>query len=118
MLESQQSQSTTISNAISRIVADYVGRGPDTVRTTLQADMAVCVMRGTFTKAEQSFVVAGQGDFVREMRSRFQETMRADFEAAITEILGRSVLAFLSDHSVSPDIAVEVFILGDEVALA
>lgn len=37
--------------------------------------------------------------------------MKHDLVAAIEENTGREVLAFLSDHHIDPDIAVEVFIL-------
>jgi uncharacterized protein YbcI len=45
------------------------------------------------------------------MRRRFQRTMKRALVAAIEENTGREVLAFLSDHHIDPDIAVEVFIL-------
>ncbi len=106
-----QSASARISDAIGRVVADYVGRGPTSVRTTIMSDLVVSVMRGTFTKAEQTLLDNGQGAFVRDMRLRFQQTMREDLIAAVSEVTGREVEAFLSDHHLDPDIAVETFIL-------
>src|SRR5918998_992594 len=103
------SLSSAISAAVGRVVADHVGRGPTTVRTTIREDVVVCVMRDTFTKAERKLVDAGQGAFVKDMRLRFQEMMRPDLIAVVTELAGRPVDAFLSDHHLDPDIAVEVF---------
>jgi uncharacterized protein YbcI len=37
--------------------------------------------------------------------------MRADLIAAIEELTGRKVRAFLSDNQIDPDIAVESFVL-------
>ena len=37
--------------------------------------------------------------------------MKGDLVAAVEEHSGHDVLAFLSDHHIDPDIAVEVFIL-------
>lgn len=45
------------------------------------------------------------------MRRRFQRTMKEDLVAAVEENTGREVVAFLSDHHIDPDIAVEVFVL-------
>lgn len=50
-------------------------------------------------------------DAVIDMRRRVQRTMKDDLVAAIGENTGGEVLAFLSDHHIDPDIAVEVFIL-------
>ncbi len=106
-----QSTSAQVSDAVGRVVAEYVGRGPTSVRTALMGDLVVCVMRDTFTKAERTLLERGQGAFVKDMRLRFQQTMRADLIAVVTAITGREVEAFLSDHHLDPDIAVETFVL-------
>ncbi len=106
-----QSANARISDGIGRVVADHVGRGPDQVRTFIHDDVVVCLMRGTFTKSERKLVGAGEGDFVKDMRLRFQQTMREELVAVVVEVTGRRVEAFLSDHSIEPDIAVETFVL-------
>ena len=73
-----------ISNALVRLLRDYTGRGPTQAYTTIT---------------------------VIDMRRRFQRTMKDDLVAAVEENTGREVLAFLSDHHIDPDIAVEIFIL-------
>ena len=45
------------------------------------------------------------------MRRTYQETMRDDFVALVEDVVGRKVIAFLSDHHIDPDIAVEMFVL-------
>jgi uncharacterized protein YbcI len=47
------------------------------------------------------------------MRRTYQETLRSELVDVVQEVLGRSVLAFMSDHHLDPDMAVEVFVLGD-----
>lgn len=48
------------------------------------------------------------------MRRTFQSTMREDATAAIEELTGRQVVAFMSDNHVDPDIAVEISVLEPE----
>jgi uncharacterized protein YbcI len=69
------------------------------------------VMRDSLLKPEHSLLANGQKHAVMDMRRRFQGAMRDDLIAAVTEHTGRAVDAFLSDNTVDPDIAVEVFIL-------
>jgi uncharacterized protein YbcI len=46
------------------------------------------------------------------MRKAFQGTMRHDLISGIEEILGRKVVAFMSDNHIDPDIAIEAFVLA------
>ncbi len=108
-----------ISNALVRLLRDYTGRGPTQAYTTITDSHVVVVLRDALLKAERSLVKDGHAEAVIDMRRRFQRTMKAALVEAIEENTGREVLAFLSDHHIDPDIAVEVFILkprgsGDE----
>lgn len=100
-----------ISHGIGRVVADYTGRGPTSVRTSITGDLVIVVLRDNFTKAERRLVETDQSEVVRDLRLRFQQTMRDDLVAVVTEATGRAVEAFFSDHHIDPDIAVETFIL-------
>lgn len=100
-----------ISNAVVRLLRDYTGRGPTQAYTTITESHVIVVLRDTLLKGERILVDDGHVDAVIAMRRRFQQTMRTDLVAAVVEHTGREVVAFLSDHHVDPDIAVEVFIL-------
>ena len=100
-----------ISNALVRLLRDYTGRGPTQAYTTITDTHVIVVLRDALLKAERSLVKDGHGDAVIDMRRRFQRTMKDDLVAAVEEHSGREVLAFLSDHHIDPDIAVEMFIL-------
>lgn len=110
----QPAAATQISDAVSRVVADHTGRGPTSIRTTISGDLITSIMRGTFTKAEQKLMQAGQDEFVKNMRLLIQRTMDEDLVSAVEEITGRKVEAFLSDHHVATDIAAETFVLFPE----
>jgi uncharacterized protein YbcI len=101
-----------ISNAIVGVVHEYTGRGPTRARTSIRDDVVVVMLQETMLKAERSLVEAGKSDLVAEMRRSFQQTMRADMSAAVTELTGREVIAFMSDSHLKPDYSAEVFVLA------
>jgi uncharacterized protein YbcI len=105
-----------ISNALVRIQREYFGRGPTKARASLRDDMVVAVMEDTLTKAERNLVADGRHEEVMNMRRSFQHTMRADVIAAVEELTGRKVIAFMSDTHVDPDLACEVILLEPESA--
>ncbi len=100
-----------ISNAMVSLLHRYTGRGPTRARTTIDNDIVVCVLGATLTKGEQSLVQDGKAEVVLHSRRAFQDTMQADAIAAVEELSGRTVVAFMSNNHIDPDLAVEVFIL-------
>jgi len=105
-----------ISNAIVRLLADYVGKGPTRARAIHSGKIVLCVLEDTMTKAEQSLVSDGKKDLVLGMRHAFQETMHEDLAAAVEAFTGRKVVAFMSANHVDPDLAAELFVLDKPVA--
>ena len=61
--------------------------------------------------AERTLKDENLEDHVRSLRRIFQGTFRDEAIAVVERLTGRRVLAFLSDHAVNPDYAVEAFIL-------
>lgn len=103
--------SAAISNALVRIQREYLGRGPTKARASIRDDMIVALMEDTLTKAERSLVLDGKAEEVLRTRRTFQRTMRADIVAAVEELTGRRVIAFMSDTHIDPDVACEVILL-------
>src|SRR3954454_4190742 len=100
-----------ISDAIVRISADFIGRGPTRAKTYVNDNVIACVMQDTLTRGERSLVAGGDGESVREMRRRFQDAMRRHLCASIEELTDRTVVSFLSDNDVESETAIEVFVL-------
>ena len=48
------------------------------------------------------------------MRRAYQEAMTTDCIAAIEDLTGRTVLAFMSANHIDPDVAAELFVLEPE----
>ena len=95
-----------ISRAMVGLFKEATGRGPGRARTYIEDGLVVTVLHDTMTKAERTLKDENLEDHVRSLRRIFQGTFRD--EAILT---GSKVLAFLSDHAVDPDYAVEVFVL-------
>jgi len=105
-----------ISDAIVRVSADFIGRGPTRAKTYLNGNVVFCVMLDTLTRGERSLVADGDAESVREMRRRFQDAMRRHVCAAIESLTDRKVVSFLSDNDVESEMAIEVFVLDGPIS--
>lgn len=72
----------------------------------------VCVLRGGFTRVEQTLLDGGRGPAVIQPRMEFQEIMRDRFNEVVAQATGRRVIGFMSGNQAHPDIMCEVFVLG------
>jgi uncharacterized protein YbcI len=90
---------------------EATGRGPGRARTYIENGLVVTVLHDTMTKAERTLKDENLEDHVRSLRRIFQGTFRTEAIAVVERLTGEKVLAFLSDHAVDPDYAVEAFIL-------
>jgi uncharacterized protein YbcI len=104
-----------ISDAIVRVSADFIGRGPTRAKTYINGDVVFCVMEDTLTRGERSLVADGDGEAVRQMRRRFQDAMRRQVCTAVEALTERKVVSFLSDNDIEAETAIEVFILDGPV---
>ena len=100
-----------VTSAMVGIHTEYLGRGPKTASTFHKDNVIVTLMHEVMTPAERSLARGARGDAVTQMRHMFQETMEADFKAAVERCTGREVIAFISGNHVDPDMAAEIFIL-------
>jgi uncharacterized protein YbcI len=74
--------------------------------------LVVCVLRGGFSRVEQTLLDGGRGAAVIQQRMEFQEVMRDRFTGVIEQATGRRVIGFMSGNQQHPDMMCEVFILG------
>lgn len=100
-----------ISRAMVALFKEATGRGPGRARTYVEDGLVVTVLHDTMTKAERTLKEENLEDQVRSLRRTFQGTFRDEAIEAVERLTGAKVLAFLSDHAVDPDYAVEAFIL-------
>jgi uncharacterized protein YbcI len=100
-----------ISTTVVRALARTTGRGPTKAKTTLGENGVFVVLQDSLTQGEQTLVDAGEGVAVLDLRRRWQRVMQTDLSREIEELTGRTVIGFMSDNHIDPDIAVEVFVL-------
>jgi uncharacterized protein YbcI len=106
-----------ISNVTVRAIAKYTGRVPTKARTTLADDAVFVVLEDTLTRGEQTLVEHGEETAVLQLRKKWQNAMRIDLAASIEQLTGRTVVGFMSDNHINPDLGVEVFVLLKETAI-
>lgn len=100
-----------ISDGMVSLLKEYYGVGPTRAKTYYSDDLVVCVLRGGFTRVEQTLLRGGRGDVVIQQRMEFQEVMRERFSAVVEQATGRKVIGFMSGNQQDPDMVCEVFIL-------
>ncbi len=60
----------------SRCLKEFYGRGPTRAKSYYEDDLVVCVLRGGFSRVEQTLLEGGRGTAVIQQRMEFQEVMR------------------------------------------
>ena len=103
---------TAISDGMVALLKEFYGRGPTRAKSYYEDDLVVCVLRGGFSRAEQTLLDGGRGHAVIQQRMEFQEVMRDRFTGVIEQATGRAVIGFMSGNQQHPDLMCEVFILG------
>ena len=108
---------TAISDGIVALLKEFYGRGPEKTKTYVHDDLVVCLLRGGFTRVEQTLLEGGHSEDVIRQRMAFQQVMRDRFEHVVESATGREVVGFMSGNQQEPDMICEVFVLAaNEVA--
>jgi uncharacterized protein YbcI len=102
-----------ISEQIVRLYLEAFGRGPTQVRTYVQPQFAVCVLRDILTTAERSLIESGGSAEVEAARARINETLDRRHVSIIETQTGRPVLSHLARIRPAEDIAVHFFLFDD-----
>jgi uncharacterized protein YbcI len=100
-----------ISTQFVQLVKQHADRGPTKCRTYFDGDLVIVLMRGGFSKLENTLFEDGKWLDVRSMRHAFQDTMEGRFSEVIQRETGREVVAFMSASHQRPDLQIEVFLL-------
>jgi uncharacterized protein YbcI len=103
---------TAISDGLVALLKEFYGRGPTRAKSYFEDDLVVCVLRGGFSRVEQTLLDGGRGPAVIQQRMEFQDVMRQRFEAVIEDATGQRVIGFMSGNQQEPDMMCEVFILA------
>ena len=104
-----------ITNRIVAFTREHYGRGPIKAKTYVLDNLIVCVLSDWFIPIERTMMEGGEPHRVLEMRRDFQRMMKARYTEMIEQLTGRTVLAFLSQAHVEPDLTVEMFLMDGPV---
>jgi uncharacterized protein YbcI len=117
-MKSKGELETEVSSAVIRFKRDYMGRGPQEVRTFLLEEMAVVRLRGVLTPAEQRLAKVEDPhrgrDLIKQLRIELIEHGREILEQAIEAILGVRVVSIHTDISTRTGESVLVFTLSED----
>jgi uncharacterized protein YbcI len=103
---------TAISDGMVALLKEFYGNGPSRTKSYFADDLVVCVLRGGFSRVEETLLEGGRGSAVIQQRMEFQDVMRERFEEVIEQATGRPVIGFMSGNQQHPDMMCEVFILA------
>ena len=103
---------TAVSDGMVALLKEFYGKGPTRAKSYYHDDLVVCVLRGGFSRVEQTLLDGGRGAAVITQRMEFQELMRGRFVQVVEKATGRQVIGFMSGNQQHPDLMCEVFILG------
>jgi len=79
---------------------EYLGRGPQDVRTIFFNDMVLVRLQGLMTPAEHKLAESDQGrELLKEMRRRLFEGARAAIEEMVRAIIDCKVISLHTDMS-------------------
>ena len=102
-----------VANAISKIKADFFGRGPEGGKAYVNDNLLVVVLRGGLLDVEETLIERGRADKVRDLRLTWQEELDAEITQQIERITGLKVLDYHSQILVRARVIVELFLLAD-----
>jgi uncharacterized protein YbcI len=100
-----------VSRRMVQLHKEFYGRGPEKAKTYYNGDLVVVLMRGGFTRVEETLLQEGRGDSVIQQRADFQDVMSKRFNAVIEQETGRKVIAMMSGSNQHPDLLAEIFVL-------
>jgi uncharacterized protein YbcI len=102
-----------VANAISKIKADFFGKGPEGGKAYVNDNLLVVVLRGGLLDVEETLIERGRADKVRDLRLTWQEELDAEITQQIERITGLKVLDYHSQILVRARVIVELFLIAD-----
>lgn len=110
-----------ISEAIVKFEREYMGRGPEEVRTYLLDDIIMVRLHGVLTPAERQLArsdTEGQGRaLIKQVRMELLEKARPLLDAIVREITGQTIKSLHTDISTLTGERIIIFSLAGSIVL-
>ena len=108
----QSKTEAAISDAMMAFQHEFVGRGPDRIRTRIVEDLVIVRSFGVLTPAEKQLAASSEGRrTIKAMRQQVLEAGRCTLEELVERHAGAKVVSVHSDISTRSGEWVEVFVL-------
>ncbi len=119
-MKTQGEIEAAVCEGMTRFEQEYMGRGPQDIRTHLLGDLLVVRLRGVLTAAEQQLVKALPAekgrDLLKQVRTHLIETARPVMEAMVQNATGSKVVSLHHDISTATGEEVILLTLADAPA--
>jgi uncharacterized protein YbcI len=108
----QSKAETAISDEMMAFEHEFVGRGPERIRTLIVEDLVIVRSFGVFTPAERHLANTYEGRrLIKAMRQQVLEAGRSNLEAIVQKHAGVEVVSVHSDISTKSGEWLDVFVL-------
>ena len=105
-----------ISDEMMAFQHEFVGRGPERIRTMMIEDLVIVRSFGVFTSAEKQLANTYEGRrLIKAMRQQVLEAGRPNLEAIVEKHTGVEVVSIHSDISTKSGEWLDVFVLDHSV---
>ena len=102
---------TEIADRLALLGREHYGRAPTKAKTYVLDNLVVCVLTDGFTALERTMMESGEPGHVLQMRREYARLMKTRYSEMIEGLTGRTVLAFMSQTHVEPNVTVEMFLM-------
>src|SRR5947209_10244230 len=108
----QSKLEAAISDEMMAFQHEFVGRGPDRIRTRIVEDLVIVRSFGVFTPAEKQLTKSFEGRrLIKAMRQQVLEAGRSILESIVQKHTGAEVISIHSDISTKSGEWLDVFVL-------
>jgi uncharacterized protein YbcI len=108
----QSRTEAAISDEMMAFQHEFVGRGPDRIRTRVVEDLVIVRSFGVFTPAETQLAKSFEGRrLIKSMRQQVLEAGRSVLESIVQKHTGAAVVSVHSDISTKSGEWLDVFVL-------
>src|SRR5215207_9554845 len=108
----QSKAEAAISDEMMAFQHEFVGRGPERIRTRMVEDLVIVRSFDVFTSAEKQLANSPEGRrLIKAMRQLVLEAGRSDLEAIVRRHMGAEVISVHSDISTKSGEWMDVFVL-------
>ncbi len=106
----------SISEAIIKFEREYMGRGPEEVKTHIVGDLVLVRLKGVLTPAEKQLVKNEEGKkLIKQVRENLIEGSRDILATVLKEITGRKMISLHTDISTKSGERVIIFVLDEKL---